>query len=143
MVRAGVFVTLLRHGELRGCIGHIEADTPLAELTGRMAVSAAQHDPRFAPVRPDELPGITVELSVLGAPFGAAAEDLVPGRHGVIVTCGRRRGLMLPEVATQFGWDAEELLDAACQKALLPAGAWRHPGTVIELFTTQHLAARA
>jgi AmmeMemoRadiSam system protein A len=139
MARAGVFVTLLRQGELRGCIGHVEADTPLAPLTGRMARAAALDDPRFPPLAPHELPDLDVEVSVLGAPTAATAAALVPGVHGVVVSRGTRRGVLLPEVATAFGWSVEELLDAACAKAGLEPGAWRRPDTQVERFTTQKI----
>lgn len=139
MVRAGVFVTLERRGELRGCIGHIEADTPLAPLTGRMARAAACEDPRFPPVRPSELAGLDVELSVLGPPAPGGADELVVGRHGVIVTRGRHRALLLPQVAPRCGWTADDMLEAVCRKAGLPPDAWLADGTLVELFEVQRI----
>ncbi len=138
-----MFVSLHRRGELRGCIGHIEADQQLADLTGRMAVAAACDDPRFPPLGADELDGLEVEVSVLEPPVRGTAQEFVPGRHGVIVTLGRARGLLLPQVATELGWGAEQMLDGACRKAGLPKGAWRHPDAVIELFAVQVIGAAA
>ncbi len=137
---AGVFVTLERSGELRGCIGHIEADTPLALLTGRMARAAARDDPRFPPVRLHELADIGIELSVLSVPVAAAPGRVVVGRHGVIVTRGRARALLLPQVAPRYGWTSTDLLEAACHKAGLATDAWRRGGTTIELFEIQRIA---
>ena len=136
---AGVFVTLERSGELRGCIGHVEADTPLALVTGRMARAAACDDPRFPPVRAHELSDIEVELSVLSVPAAAPPEHLVVGRHGVIATRGRARALLLPQVAPRHGWTATDMLEAVCHKAGLPKGAWRHGDTTIELFEIQRI----
>lgn len=141
MERAGVFVTLLRHGRLRGCVGHLEADEPLAPLTGRMACAAAREDPRFPELTVVELDGLEVELSVLDPPVVGSVCDVELGRHGVIVTSGGRRGVLLPEVALAYGWDADQLLAAACAKAGVDQRAWRRPETVIELFTTQHITA--
>ena len=140
-VKAGVFVTLRRGGQLRGCIGHIEADTPLARITGAMARAAALDDPRFPPLGPTELDGLDVELSVLDARRPGTAEALVPGRDGVIVSRGRARGVLLPQVADEWGWGAAELLAGACRKAGLAPDAWRRQGAVIELFRVQIITA--
>ncbi len=140
-VKAGVFVSLHHRGELRGCIGHIEADQPLAALAGRMACAAACDDPRFPPLAADELDGLEVEVSVLEAPVAGSAKDFVTGRHGVIVTLGHARGLLLPQVATEMGWGAEQMLEGASRKAGLPRDAWRRPDAVIELFAVQIIGA--
>lgn len=121
--RAGAFVSLHRAGQLRGCIGTIFPVAPsLAEEILRNAVEAAAHDPRFAPVAPEELAGLEVKVDVLGAPQPvASAEELDPRRYGVIVTAGGRRGLLLPDLE---GVDtAEEQIAISRQKAGIPAGA--------------------
>lgn len=124
----GAFVTLKRHGRLRGCIGTLECHRPMAEEVARVAVSAAREDPRFEPLLPEELDGLDVEVSVLGPleeiqPADAAAIEI--GRHGLVVEQGQRRGLLLPQVALEWGWDREEFLSQTCVKAGLPRDAWR------------------
>jgi len=125
---SGAFVTLKKKGELRGCIGTLECRAPLAEEVARVAVCAAREDPRFEPVRASELDEIDVEVSVLGPleeidPFDPAA--IVVGVHGLVVERGYRRGLLLPQVATELNWDREAFLAHTCLKAGLPADAWR------------------
>ena len=125
---SGAFVTLKKKGELRGCIGTLECRAPLAEEVARVAVCAAREDPRFEPVRASELDEIDVEVSVLGPleeidPFDPAA--IVVGVHGLVVERGYRRGLLLPQVATELNWDRETFLAHTCLKAGLPADAWR------------------
>lgn len=130
---SGAFVTLKRAGQLRGCIGTLECRLPLAEEIARVAVSAAMADPRFAPLSPAELDGLDVEVSVLGPleaidPADPAA--VVIGRHGLVVEQGDRRGLLLPQVATERGWDREQFLAQTCVKAGLPADGWRRGAQV-------------
>jgi len=125
---SGAFVTLKKKGELRGCIGTLECRAPLAEEVARVAVCAAREDPRFEPVRASELDEIDVEVSVLGPleeidPFDPAA--IVVGVHGLVVERGYRRGLLLPQVATELNWDREAFIAHTCLKAGLPADAWR------------------
>jgi AmmeMemoRadiSam system protein A len=125
---SGAFVTLKKHGELRGCIGTLECRRTLSEEVARVAVSAAREDPRFEPVRASELDDIDVEVSVLGPlepidPFNPDA--IVIGRHGLVIEHGWRRGLLLPQVATEWGWDRETFLAHACAKAGLPPDSWR------------------
>lgn len=137
-VACGAFVTLRAGGALRGCIGHIVADQALAETVTRMAVSAGLEDPRFPPVTAAELPELRIEISVLSEPRRLPIPDpglIRQGRDGVIVRRASRQGVLLPQVATEFGWDAEALLAAACRKAGLAAHAWRLAGT--ELFVFQ------
>lgn len=131
------FVTL-RHGrQLRGCIGNVRADRPLWEAVARAARAAAHDDPRFAPVDPDEMDELTVEVSVLGAPRPVAGpEEVVAGRHGVIISDGRHFGLLLPQLAEEYGWDRETLLSQACVKAGLAPDAWR-TGAAISVFEAQ------
>lgn len=125
--RAGAFVSLHRRGELRGCIGHIGDDVTLAHVIGRCAVAAATDDPRFNPVRPEEVPDLDVELSILGSIEPVhTVEEIDVGRHGLIVEQGRHKGLLLPQVAAEHGWDRERFLEHTCLKAGLPRDAWRH-----------------
>jgi len=125
---SGAFVTLKRHGQLRGCIGTLECRAALADEVARVAVCAAREDPRFAPLRPEELEGLDVEVSVLGPlePIDPTDPDaIVIGRHGLVVEQGWRRGLLLPQVATEWNWDRETFLRQTCAKAGLPPDAWR------------------
>lgn len=136
----GVFVTLRSHGHLRGCLGHIQADLPLAVATAQMAEAVTRDDPRFSPVRTDELDGIEVEVSVLSPLRAIAPEEVVVGRDGLLIRRGRSAGLLLPQVATEHRLDRTAFLRALCQKAMLPDGAWREPGTELQAFTVQHFA---
>ena len=136
----GVFVTVRVAGHLRGCIGVVEAGEPLGAAVRHCAVAAASEDPRFPPIRPDDLPGLAVEISVLDEPREVRdPEEIVPGRHGLIVTLGSRRGLLLPQVATEHAWGREEFLEQTCRKAGLAPDAWRR-GARVEVFTAQVLA---
>jgi len=119
------FVTIHNRGELRGCIGHIEADEPLGRVIARCAVAACSLDPRFPVVAADELPHIDLELSLLTPlePISGPA-DIEIGRHGLVVEKGARRGLLLPQVAVEWNWDATTFLAYTCHKAGLPRDAW-------------------
>lgn len=133
-----VFVTLHEHGQLRGCIGTLEPREPLAAAVRSAAVSAATQDPRFPPVTPAELPEIEIEISVL-SPLRRvnSPDEIVVGEHGVVVAAGMRRGVFLPQVAVEQGWDRDTMLDYLClHKAGLPADAWRR-GAELYVFTTQ------
>ena len=130
---SGAFVTLKKHGELRGCIGTLECRRPLPEEVARVAVSAAREDPRFEPVRLSELDDLDVEVSVLGPleeidPMDPQA--IVIGRHGLVVEQGSRRGLLLPQVATERKMDRETFLAHTCAKAGLPTDCWRNGARV-------------
>ena len=130
---SGAFVTLKRNGKLRGCIGTLECRRPLAEEIARVAVSAAREDPRFQPVNAAELDGLDVEVSVLGPLEPVDPTDpgaIVIGRHGLVVEQGALRGLLLPQVAPEWGWGRDELLTQTCIKAGLPPDAWRRGATV-------------
>ena len=124
--RAGVFVSFHLDGVLRGCIGHPDGDQPLASVVPQCAVAAATGDPRFDPVSPGELARCVIEISVLG-PITAVQDpgEIVIGRHGLIAAQGSRRGLLLPQVATEWQWDLETFVSQACRKAGLPPDAWR------------------
>ncbi len=134
----GAFVTLHKHGQLRGCIGNIIGQKPLYLTVRDMAIAAAVSDPRFSPVTDEELKDIDIEVSVLSKPWVAKnADEIQMGVHGVIVSRGwMHRGVFLPQVATETGWSREEFLSQLCaQKAGLPANAWKDPKTTLELFT--------
>jgi len=124
-------------GELRGCMGHIAADLPLGDVVGRMTIAAARDDPRFPPVTTEEVPRIQLEISVLTVPAPIVARDparIAIGRDGVVIRRSGRSGLLLPRVAVEQGWGAEELLAATCRKAGLADDAWREPETEVALF---------
>jgi AmmeMemoRadiSam system protein A len=123
----GAFVTLRSPGHrLRGCVGYPEAAIPLLRVVAEVAPKAALQDHRFTPVREEELGGLEVEVSVL-TPFTRATGpgDIVIGRDGLVIEAGGRRGLLLPQVAVEYGWDPADFLEAVCEKAGLPPGAWR------------------
>jgi AmmeMemoRadiSam system protein A len=123
----GAFVTLHKRGELRGCIGHLEVDQPLGRVVPRCAVAAASTDPRFPPVSLAEVPELEIEISLLGPlePIAGPA-DIIVGVHGLVVERDWHRGLLLPQVATEWGWDAPTFLAQTCHKAGLPQDAWKH-----------------
>lgn len=135
----GVFVTLHKSGQLRGCMGMLDAEMPLGEAVRHAAVCAATQDPRFRPVTPDELPDLKIEVSILSdaVPMRDLA-DLQLGRHGVLIRRHGRRGLFLPQVAVEHHLDKEAFLSRCCaEKAGLPPDAWRDPNTEVLLFTTE------
>lgn len=132
-----VFVTLTEDGELRGCVGSLRPERSLREAVVASAISAASDDPRFVPVVAEELPAIHIDISVLGPATPITDPGAFePGVDGVLVERGGRRGLLLPEVATEFSWGATQMFDAVCRKAGLPEGAWRDPGTRLRSFRT-------
>ncbi|MBI3492056.1 MAG: AmmeMemoRadiSam system protein A [Acidobacteria bacterium] len=125
--RGGAFVTLHLRGELRGCIGHVDAHDALGQVIARCAVAACSDDPRFPAVTPAELPHLDIELSLLGPLESVAAiEEIEIGRHGLVVEMHWRRGLLLPQVATEWKWDRETFLAQTCVKAGLPRDAWKN-----------------
>jgi AmmeMemoRadiSam system protein B/AmmeMemoRadiSam system protein A len=136
--RCGAFVTLKVNGELRGCIGSVEAKQPLVEVVARMAMAAAAHDPRFAPVTPAELSQLDLEISVLGPMERCEDTDLIEvGRHGLVIVKGNRSGVLLPQVAAEHGWDRSTFLRQVCLKAGLPAEAWRDSATMLYVFEAE------
>lgn len=138
--RRGVFVTLERDGELRGCIGRVESRRPLAELVPAMALAAAFEDPRFAPLAAAEVAGVRVEISVLTTPVPLVPPDparIVIGTDGLIVRRGARQGLLLPQVATAWRWNPQAFLEATCRKAGLGVAAWRDAGTEVLTFQAE------
>jgi AmmeMemoRadiSam system protein A len=140
--RGGVFVSIHHRGELRGCIGHMEADDSLPRIVARCAVAACSADPRFPAVTAVELSQIQIELSLLGPlEHAVGPADIEVGRHGLMVEMGRERGLLLPQVATEWQWDARTFLSQTCRKAGLPADSWQHGAKVwkfeAEVFSDQ------
>jgi AmmeMemoRadiSam system protein A len=133
--KAGAFVTLRIDGKLRGCIGRIVSESPLIETVRAMARAAAFDDPRFPPLEEHELPRVHIEISVLSPPSDCADPmGVVVGRDGLIARRGLRSGLLLPQVATEWGWGREEFLSHVCMKAGLEPDAWKDPGTLIQRF---------
>lgn len=129
--RAGAFVTLRNHGDLRGCIGRVEATAALSRVVAECALAAATEDSRFPPVTPSEVHDLEIEISVLG-PLEALTtlDDFDVGRHGLVVSAGWQRGLLLPQVAVERRWDRETFLAQTCHKAGLPRDAWKHGADV-------------
>ena len=135
--RCGVFVTLRTERRLRGCIGQPDSPHPLEQTVARCAALAALDDPRFSPLSADEISVIEIEISVLSASVPVEHHQIEVGRHGIAVRSGTSRGLLLPQVAQEFGWDRERFLAETCRKAGLDPEAWRHPETRIEVFTAE------
>ena len=132
----GAFTTLHLDGNLRGCVGYVYPVKALHRTVAETAVAAAFNDTRFPPVTAEEAARLKIEISVLSPILPIAAEDIEAGRHGLVVTLGSRRGLLLPQVALEFGWDAPTFLAETCHKAGLPLDAWER-GAVIEAFTAE------
>lgn len=138
--RRGVFVTLRNESRLRGCIGVVEAETPLGDSVARCAVGAALQDPRFAPMRVADLGHLQIEISLLSQPEPINLNAIEIGRHGLIVVSGERRGLLLPQVAVEHNLDREQFLSETCRKARLLRDAWRDARTQILAFTCEVFA---
>jgi AmmeMemoRadiSam system protein A len=139
---AGAFVSLHLGGNLRGCIGHIEASEPLGRVVARCAVAAGTSDPRFPAVTPAELADIDIEISILGPLESISTlEHIEIGRHGLLVELGSRRGLLLPQVATEWKWNREKFLAETCHKAGLPLDAWK-TGALIWRFDAEVFGER-
>jgi AmmeMemoRadiSam system protein A len=127
----GVFVTIYHREELRGCLGTLDPREPLADALVRLGGDVAHRDTRFEPVRPHELDDLRVDLSVLTEPeLVEDPEEIEVGRHGLIIEQGRRKGLLLPQVAPEHGFDRETFLAHTCLKAGLPPDAWRQGATI-------------
>ena len=134
----GAFVTIRIEGELRGCIGYMESVLPLAEVVAEVAVKAALDDPRFPPLTLRELDQATLEISIL-SPLRRirSKEEVVVGTHGLMLESGFGKGVLLPQVATEYGWSAEEFLEAVSRKSGLHRLAWREPDARISVFTAE------
>jgi len=139
--RRGAFVTLHIGGRLRGCIGRLDSPDPSETLVAVCAVLAATRDPRFPPIHAHELNALEIEISILAppeiVPAGEVLNRLEIGVHGVAITLEGHRGLLLPQVAPEQGWNALRLLEETCRKAGLSSQAWRDPAARIELFTAE------
>jgi AmmeMemoRadiSam system protein A len=134
----GAFVTLHKSGRLRGCIGNFSAEGPLLNTVQTMALAAAKQDPRFPPVSPSEVPELELEISVL-SPLKKIEDvgEIQVGVHGIYIISPRGRGVLLPQVATEYGWDRDTFLDQTCVKAGLNPGCWQDPRTEILIFSAQ------
>ncbi len=134
--KRGVFVTLHKYGDLRGCIGYVEPVKPLYLATRDMAISAATEDPRFPPVKPEELKDIEIEITVLSPLQRITNPELVEvGKHGLVIRKGFHSGLLLPQVPVEQGWNRKEFLEHTCRKAGLPLDAWKEPDAELYVFT--------
>jgi AmmeMemoRadiSam system protein A len=136
--RRGAFVSLHRGEELRGCIGQLYPDRALYKIVQHCVLSAALEDTRFLPVTREEVQDLSIEISVL-SPFRCVrtVEEIEVGKHGLYVVQGRFRGLLLPQVATQFHWDRTKFLEQTCLKSGLTESAWRDPNTMIHTFEAE------
>ena len=136
--KRGAFVSLHDSEDLRGCIGQLYPDRELYKIVQHCVLSAALEDSRFIPVRREELPVLNIEISVL-APFHRIKdiEEIQIGRHGIYVVQDRFKGLLLPQVATDYGWDKRTFLEQTCRKAGLPESGWRDERTMIQMFEAE------
>ncbi len=124
-LRCGAFVTLKEAGSLRGCIGRMQSDDPLVTTVSEMAYAAAFEDPRFPLLRKEEIDLITIEITILSPLRPIASEEVIIGRHGLLISAFGRSGVLLPQVPVEYGWDRETFLEQVCRKAGLPADAWK------------------
>ena len=140
--KGGVFVTIHKHGDLRGCIGIFASEKPLYKTVAEMAAKAAFKDPRFSPLIHDELEEIDFEISVL-SPLREIndTQEIEIGKHGIYITRGASRGVLLPQVASEQGWDLETFLSHTCIKAGLPMDEWQRD-IKIEIFSAQIFAEK-
>jgi AmmeMemoRadiSam system protein A len=137
-VPAGVFVSLHdAGGDLRGCVGSVLPNTPIAVLVGRMAVASAMRDPRFPPLATAELASLRIEISVLAPLRAIDPADIDPPRHGLCLRLGHRGAVFLPQVAARHGWDRDTLLRQLCDKAGLPLDAWSDERVTLQAFTVE------
>jgi hypothetical protein len=131
------FVTLHRMGRLRGCVGQLASKEALVSVVAYCAMAAALDDPRFSPMTSPEIDGLAIEISVLSPLVDISSEQVEPGKHGLMVSRGVKRGVLLPQVAQQFGWTAERFLEETCLKADLERDDWKQPGTRVQGFTAE------
>lgn len=132
----GAFTTLHLLGEVRGCVGYVFPVAPLFQTVVETARAAAFQDVRFLPVTREEAARLQISISVLSPLFSIKAEDLEVGQHGLLISCGNRRGLLLPQVPLEHGWDRLTFLEQTCRKAGLPPDAWQHDAT-LQAFTAE------
>ncbi len=136
--KGGAFVTINKNNNLRGCIGNFYTDKPLYKTVIEMAISAATRDPRFMPLLEDEIDDIEIEISVLSPLKKIDDPDIIEvGKHGIYIVKGVYRGVLLPQVATEHGWDRKTFLEHTCLKAGLPKDAWREKDIDIYIFSAQ------
>lgn len=137
-VPSGAFVTIRIGHDLRGCIGFIASDLALAHVVDQVAAKAATEDPRFPPMTQNEFAKATVEISVM-SPLSKVDdfEEIRVGCDGLVIEMGGRRGLLLPQVATEYGWDRETFLAHTSRKAGLPADAWKDPDAKVYRFSAE------
>lgn len=136
-IKRGLFVTIHKKRQLRGCIGVFSSEKTLCETTAELACSAAFNDPRFSPLDLDEINIVDFEISVL-SPLKEIQNisEIKVGTHGIYITKGLNRGVLLPQVAVECGWNRETFLSQTCRKASLPFDAWKN-GAKIEIFSAQ------
>jgi AmmeMemoRadiSam system protein A len=132
----GVFTTLYRRGHLRGCVGYVFPVTSVYRTVAETARAAAFEDTRFHPVTREEAPELEIHLSILSPLRPIAPAQVEVGRHGLLVSLGGRRGLLLPQVPVEYGWDQNTFLEQTCRKAGLPPDAWQN-GATLEAFTAE------
>jgi AmmeMemoRadiSam system protein A len=138
----GAFVSLHLGRTLRGCVGRVSPARPLATTVLECAAAAATEDRRFEPLEPSELGRVTIEISALDPAFRIAGpSEITIGTHGLMVTDGRRRGLLLPQVAVEQRWDVLIFLEQTCLKAGIPPDAWAR-GAIVEAFSAQVFSER-
>ena len=136
--KRGAFVSLHKHGQLRGCIGYVHGVKPLAKAINDMAIAAAFQDPRFSTLQENELEDLDIEISVL-TPMKQISNinEIEVGKHGLMMIKGPYSGLLLPQVATQYNWDRQTFLSETCHKAGLPIDAWKDDETEIYIFSAE------
>jgi len=140
----GAFVTIRAGNNLRGCIGYVDPIKPLLETVRLVSSKAALDDTRFSPISPEELPDIWIEISVLSPMQGISRiEEIEIGRHGVVVESGRLRGLLLPQVAVEYGWNPETFVSQTARKAGLPSNAWNETGVNVSIFSAEVFCERS
>ena len=128
----GAFVSIHRGHELRGCLGRLGNDWPIARVVAHLGRVVADSDPRFAPVTAEDLDTLSIEISALSPEREVrSVQDIEIGRHGLIIERGHRHGLLLPQVATEHGWDVDTFLEHTCLKAGLPSQAWKHDARIL------------
>lgn len=131
-LRCGAFVSIHRGHDLRGCLGRLESDWPIGRVVAHLGGAVADSDPRFAPVTIEELETLSIEISALSPEREVLTiQEIEVGRHGLIIERGYRRGLLLPQVAAERGWDVETFLEHTCRKASLPVDAWKHDARIL------------
>jgi AmmeMemoRadiSam system protein A len=136
--KKGAFVSLHNSEDLRGCIGQIYPDRELYKIIQHCVLSAAMEDNRFMPVRQEELPDLNIEISVLSSFHRIQdIQEIQMGKHGIYLVHGRFRGLLLPQVATSYGWDRQTFLEQTCRKAGLNESAWREERSNIDIFEAE------